>query len=183
MTKTNGTVALKMRAALDAGLTPLVCVGEPAAVRDAADAVGHVVAQVRSAVSRVAPAETGRVLVAYEPVWAIGEHGRPATAGETGPVMAAVAEALAEHSDGGGPRGLLYGGSVHAGNVADLLDGRLDAGWARRARAARGRRPAAVTNARRVRRRGDETTKAGSDDPAFAAVSEGGLEPPCPLGH
>ena len=119
--ETDATVALKVRAALDAGLVPLVCVGEPAAVRDGGDAVDHVVGHVRAGPARVAADEVGSVVVAYEPVWAIGEHGRPATVEETGPAMAAVAAALGDLSGGTGPRALLYGGSVHPGNAAELL--------------------------------------------------------------
>ena len=50
----------------------------------------------RAALSRVAPADVGRVLVAYEPIWAIGEHGRPATQDQIAPVMALIADVVAE---------------------------------------------------------------------------------------
>lgn len=119
--ETDETVSLKVRAALDAGLVPLLCVGEPSQVREAGGAEEFVVGQVRRALSRVAADEVGRLLVAYEPVWAIGEQGRPATAAETGPVMAAVAGTLTERADGGGPLALLYGGSVNPRNAAGLL--------------------------------------------------------------
>jgi len=66
-------------------------------------------------------AEVATTLIAYEPVWAIGSGGRPATSSELGPVLAALRGALDELSDGAGTRALLYGGSVHRGNAADLL--------------------------------------------------------------
>jgi triosephosphate isomerase len=119
--ETDETVALKAEAALAHDLVPLVCVGEPAAVRDAGDELDFVTAQVRAALSRLAPADVGRVLVAYEPVWAIGEAGRPATVEQIAPVMARVAEVAAALSGGAGLRALLYGGGVDAGNAADLL--------------------------------------------------------------
>ena len=120
--ETDETVSLKVRAALDAGLTPLVCVGEPAAVRDAGDAEGFVRAQVAAALSRLAPAEVGQVVVAYEPVWAIGEAGRPATPAEVSPVMAAIVAEVASHGEGRACRALLYGGSVNLDNAALLLE-------------------------------------------------------------
>jgi triosephosphate isomerase len=119
--ETDETVARKARAALDHGLTPLVCVGEPAAVRQAGGAADFVVAQLRAATALLAPEELRGVLVAYEPVWAIGTSGRPATPAEVAPVLATMADAVAQLSGGGGCRGLLYGGSVDAGNAARLL--------------------------------------------------------------
>ena len=119
--ETDETVGLKVRAALDAGLTPLVCVGEAAPVRDAGSAVGFVLSQVRAAIALIAPTEVSAVILAYEPVWAIGEQGRAASTAETGPVMAAIAGELDVASAGTGCRALLYGGSVTALNAEDLL--------------------------------------------------------------
>jgi triosephosphate isomerase len=119
--ETDRTVALKARSALDAGLVPLICVGEPAAVRERGDAESFVTAQVREALSELGPDEWQRALVAYEPVWAIGESGRPATPAEVAPVMDAIRRQL--DAGGGGCRALLYGGSVSLGNAADLLVG------------------------------------------------------------
>ncbi|MGN6130626.1 MAG: triose-phosphate isomerase [Nocardioidaceae bacterium] len=120
--ETDETVSRKVRAALDADLTPLVCVGEPAAVRDAGVAERFVRAQVEAALSRLAPDEVERVVVAYEPVWAIGEAGRPATPAEVAPVMAAIVEEVARHGQGRSCRALLYGGSVNTDNAAALLE-------------------------------------------------------------
>jgi L-erythrulose 1-phosphate isomerase len=114
------TVALKVRAALDAGLRPLVCVGEPEEVRDAGDESAFVSAQVEAALGAVHAGEHERVLLAYEPVWAIGEHGRRPETDEVAPVLGAVAELGAARAHGPAPT-VLYGGSVDLGNAAALL--------------------------------------------------------------
>ena len=119
--ETDRTVALKAAAALRSGLLPLVCVGEPLEVREAGDAADFVAAQVRAALSEVPTEEVGQVLVAYEPIWAIGEHGRPATQDQIAPVMELIADVVAEAADGGSARALLYGGGVHPGNAEELL--------------------------------------------------------------
>lgn len=119
--ETDHTVGLKVRAAVDAGLTPLVCVGESAEQRDAGLATATNADQVRAALARLTPKEAAGVIVAYEPVWAIGEHGRPATAAETAPVMAELARVLDEVTGGAGCRALLYGGSVDPTNAVELL--------------------------------------------------------------
>jgi triosephosphate isomerase len=119
--ETDHSVSLKARAALDHHLTPLVCVGEPLSARRVGEAEAFVVAQVRRALSDVRPEEIGAVLVAYEPVWAIGAGGRPAELPEVAPVMAAIAETVAQLSAGGGCRALLYGGGVDLDNASALL--------------------------------------------------------------
>jgi triosephosphate isomerase len=119
--ETDRTVALKAAAAIRHGLLPLVCVGEPLEVRDAGGAADFVAGQVRAALSEIAAEEVGRVLVAYEPIWAIGEHGRPATQDQIAPVMGLIADVVAEAAGGGSALALLYGGGVHPGNAAELL--------------------------------------------------------------
>ncbi len=120
--ETDATVALKVRAACQHGLVPLVCVGEPAAVRGAGEQEAFVVAQVRAALVHLRAEQVASVVIAYEPVWAIGAQGRPATPEEVAPVMAALARALAELSDGRPRRALLYGGSVDPDNAGALLE-------------------------------------------------------------
>ncbi|GAA1433138.1 L-erythrulose 1-phosphate isomerase [Microlunatus lacustris] len=119
--ETDRTVALKAAAALRHGLVPLVCVGEPLEVRDAGGAADFVAAQLRAALAEVEPADVARVLVAYEPIWAIGEHGRPATQDQIAPVMALIASVVAEAAGGGSPLAVLYGGGVHPDNAEELL--------------------------------------------------------------
>src|SRR5512144_1767888 len=119
--ETDEIVARKARAAVDHGLIPLICVGEPGYVRAAGQAESYVAAQLSAALSRLSDQEVGRVLVAYEPVWAIGRAGRPATPSEIAPVMSTLAWLLDGLSRGSGCRALLYGGGVHQGNAAELL--------------------------------------------------------------
>ena len=113
------TVALKVAAAITNDLTPMICVGEPAAVRAADGAEDFVGAQLRIAMSGLRRAEIDRVIIAYEPVWAIGDRGTPATVEQSAPVMAAIHDVVA--GLGGSPLAVLYGGSVGADNAVELL--------------------------------------------------------------
>ncbi len=119
--ETDATVALKVRAALDAGLLPLVCVGESESARAAGDPEQIVTAQVQAALGEVSAREIAEVLVAYEPIWAIGSGGRPATPEEVGPVLRAAAAEIGRLSGGEGCRAVLYGGSVDEHNAAELV--------------------------------------------------------------
>lgn len=137
--ETDQTVAAKAAAAVAAGLTPLICVGEPLAVRDASRAEEFVGAQVRAALSSLSAADVDRVIVAYEPIWAIGEQGHPATPDQVAPTMARIAQVVDELSATATARALLYGGGVDADNATALLsDPHVDglfvgrAGWSAR---------------------------------------------------
>ncbi|MGW8530292.1 triose-phosphate isomerase [Nocardiopsis sp. NPDC055824] len=113
--ETDGTVRLKVGAVLRHGLTPLVCCGESAEVFERGGSVGHVLRQAEAAFADLADG-LERALIAYEPVWAIGEHGREPRPEEVAPVH----EALAAEWDGR-VGGILYGGSVSPDNAAGLL--------------------------------------------------------------
>jgi L-erythrulose 1-phosphate isomerase len=117
--ETDRTVALKVAAAIAHDLIPLICVGEPLAVRDAGGAEDFVRAQVQIALSELAPAEIEQVIIAYEPVWAIGEQGIRPTVEQIAPVMALINDLVT--SAGGSARAVLYGGSVDPENAAELL--------------------------------------------------------------
>ena len=110
--ETDAAVCRKVLAAWRAGLVPIVCVGESEAERDAGATLGVVLGQLER--SLPVPADAGPLMIAYEPVWAIGT-GRTPTAAEVGEVHAAIAAAV----PAGTP--ILYGGSVKPGNAADLL--------------------------------------------------------------
>jgi triosephosphate isomerase len=115
----NADVAAKARAAVDAGLEPIICVGETLEERRIGRAVGVVAAQVRAS----APlALKGRAFaVAYEPVWAIGSGLTP-TSGEIAAVHQAIRAVLGERFDAQGAEiAILYGGSVKAENAADVF--------------------------------------------------------------
>ncbi len=108
----------KVAAALTAGLTPLVCVGETLAEREAGHTLAVVGRQLTGALDGCAAAALGRVVVAYEPVWAIGT-GRTATPGDAAAVHREVRAWLRAH--GAAVPRVLYGGSVNLGNAAALL--------------------------------------------------------------
>lgn len=100
----------KATAALGAGLTPIICVGETLAQREAGDAVRVVEAQLAGSL----PDERTGIIVAYEPVWAIGT-GRTPTTRDVAEMHAAIRAQV-----GDGVR-ILYGGSVKGSNAAELL--------------------------------------------------------------
>ncbi len=119
--ETDDTVSLKVVAALNHGLIPLICVGELRAVRDAGQAQKFVTEQVAAALSRVAAPRIGEVIIAYEPIWAIGPSGHVARPDEVAPVLAAISDFVGDISGGSSARAILYGGSVNRDNAADLL--------------------------------------------------------------
>ena len=129
--ETDGDVNLKTKAALKAGLIPIVCVGENLEEREQGGAERFVSSQIRGALSGVHPSG---IVVAYEPVWAIGT-GRAATPHIAQGIMSLIRHEL---SDMWGPETarttpLLYGGSVTHDNISDFarqpdIDGALVGG-------------------------------------------------------
>ena len=119
---TDVTVQKRMRAALDAGLTVILCVGEYLEQREQG-VTGEVVAmQTKIALGGVSEEELSRVIIAYEPVWAIGT-GRTATAEQANEVCALIRNvALDLYSDSAAAAlTIQYGGSMNAANAAELL--------------------------------------------------------------
>ena len=115
--ETDARVAAKARAALTAGLTPIACVGETLDERERGDTEAIVRRQLAALIA-VLGGDTGRIVVAYEPVWAIGT-GRTAEPADAQAVHTKLrAQLLAA---GAGAVSILYGGSVKAGNAAELL--------------------------------------------------------------
>jgi triosephosphate isomerase len=120
--ETDEGVAKKTRAALAAGLGPIVCVGETLAERDAGSTLVRIGAQLDGAFAGLSPADLGRCVIAYEPVWAIGT-GRNATPAQAVEVHRFIRGRLAERLGGEGARvtRILYGGSVKPDNIAGLM--------------------------------------------------------------
>jgi triosephosphate isomerase len=117
--ETDKTVGKKVEAAVRHGLTPLVCIGETLADREGGRADDVLAEEVRGALSALSPSQrTAPILLAYEPVWAIGENGIPATADYADARQAAIIK-VAE-SVLGRTLPCLYGGSVNPGNCAEL---------------------------------------------------------------
>ena len=118
--ETDAEVRAKAEAALAAGLTPIVCVGETEAQRDAGQALTVVEAQLAGSLPPL-PVEPGLV-IAYEPVWAIGTGRTPSTA-EVAEIHGAIRAWLGGRMAGAAARDLriLYGGSMKPGNAAELL--------------------------------------------------------------
>ena len=118
--ETSQIVAAKARAALTAGLVPIVCVGEGLDVRERGGQIEYTLDQLRDSLSQVSLNSAGALVIAYEPVWAIGT-GKTATAQDAEELAAAIRGAL----DGlyreyaAGVR-VLYGGSVKPGNIAEI---------------------------------------------------------------
>lgn len=118
--ETDETVGLKVTAALRHGLTPLICIGETLDERQAGRAQDVLAAQVRGALAKLTPEQhAAEILFAYEPVWAIGVNGIPATADYAD---ARQAEIIAVAGDVLGRKiPCLYGGSVNPDNCAELI--------------------------------------------------------------
>jgi len=116
----DATVRTKAEAALAAGLTVILCVGETEAERDAGQAEAVVSGQLAGSLPLGENAAAG-ISVAYEPVWAIGT-GRVPSVDDVGAMHRAVRAKLAEvYGEAGAAVRILYGGSVNAGNASELL--------------------------------------------------------------
>src|SRR5262245_29702278 len=122
MGETDDGVAAKLRATRREGMTPIVCVGETLAQREAEDTERVLERQIRAAYEELAPQEARTTVVAYEPVWAIGT-GRVATSEQARDAHRAIRETLdrALGPGAGGAVAILYGGSVSPQNAGSLF--------------------------------------------------------------
>lgn len=122
MGETDAMVAAKLRAAQRDGLTPIVCVGETLAEREAGRTEDVLVRQVTAAWHGLDPAAARATVVAYEPVWAIGtgKVATPEQARDAHRVIRATLDRVAG-AGLGSELAILYGGSVNAGNAAALF--------------------------------------------------------------
>src|SRR5215813_1231989 len=120
--ETDETVAKKTQSAVAGGLEAIVCVGEILAERDAGQAVEVVRRQIRNGLGRLTGADLSHIIVAYEPVWAIGT-GRTATPAIAAEMHAAIRKTFAEIYNEAAANALriLYGGSVKPDNITALM--------------------------------------------------------------
>src|SRR5271169_888280 len=120
--ETDEVVNAKVQAALRSGLTPILCVGEPLEVRRSGDHVRHCTAQLDGSLAKVPAGAVAAMVIAYEPVWAIGtgEVASPADAQE---MTSAVRSRISEIHDAETAASvrILYGGSVKPGNIAPIM--------------------------------------------------------------
>ena len=120
--ETDEIVNAKVKAAYKHGLTPILCVGEELEVREAGNHVSHTLAQVEGGLKDVPAEHAETVVIAYEPVWAIGT-GKVCGAEDAQEVCAAIRGKLAElyGQELADKVRIQYGGSVKAGNVAEIM--------------------------------------------------------------
>ena len=120
--ETDEMVNKKVKAVVAAGMTPIMCVGETLEEREAGETESKVLGQLRSGLDGVAAQAVASLVLAYEPIWAIGS-GRTATPEDAQVVCAAIRRSIREDfgSDVAGSARVQYGGSVNSGNIAGLM--------------------------------------------------------------
>jgi len=118
----DAAVLAKTKQALQNEITPIVCIGEGLNVRDAGTHVEHNLEQLRGSLRGLSPEEIAKVVVAYEPVWAIGT-GKVATPADAQEVCGAIRGELTQlaSAEVAGEVRVLYGGSVNAKNIGELI--------------------------------------------------------------
>jgi triosephosphate isomerase len=119
----NKTVGAKLKSALEMGLVPVLCVGEPLDIRDAGREEEYVIRQLKSAFDKIETRSLRSFTFAYEPIWAIGT-GRNATRDEIEPMHNLIRKWASKvgFQGGGDSVRILYGGSVNPDNARELYD-------------------------------------------------------------
>ena len=118
--ETDEALARKVPAALAAGLEPILCVGESEEARDGGQTEGVLERQLQADLAAVEDDRIAEVVVAYEPIWAIGT-GRTATPEQAQEACAFIRDVLRERGAAADAVRILYGGSVKPANAAELL--------------------------------------------------------------
>jgi triosephosphate isomerase (TIM) len=118
--ETDESLCRKVPAALAAGLEPILCVGESEGARDAGETETVLERQLQSDLAGLDPAQVAEIVVAYEPIWAIGT-GRTATPEQAQKACAFIRDVLRMRGGAGEQVRVLYGGSVKPANAAELL--------------------------------------------------------------
>jgi triosephosphate isomerase (TIM) len=118
----DATVSAKAHAAMRAGLVPIICIGETLEVREDDDHIEHTLAQLDGGLKSVTAEQAAGVVIAYEPVWAIGT-GKVATPGDAQEMCGAIrARVSGVHGPAAGASvRILYGGSVKSGNMPEIM--------------------------------------------------------------
>lgn len=120
--ETDATINAKAKAVIAAGMTPIICCGEVLEIRKAGTHVAHVLAQVTACLEGLTAEQVGALVIAYEPVWAIGT-GEVATPEDAQEVCGAIREKVSElvGATAAAAVKIQYGGSVKSGNVVDIM--------------------------------------------------------------
>jgi triosephosphate isomerase len=119
--ETDQALARKVPAALDAGLEPILCIGESEAQRDGDETEAVLTRQIEADLAEVPDEGLERVVIAYEPIWAIGT-GRTATAEQAQDAIALIRGLIESRSaEAAEEIRILYGGSVKPGNAGELI--------------------------------------------------------------
>ncbi|WP_017731068.1 triose-phosphate isomerase [Nafulsella turpanensis] len=116
-------LAKKINAALKGGLRPIFCCGEPLEVREKEEHEGHVKQQLQDSLFHLSKEQISKVVIAYEPVWAIGT-GKTASAGQAQEMHKSIRRQIAEKwgEEVAGQLRILYGGSMKPDNAKELMD-------------------------------------------------------------
>jgi triosephosphate isomerase len=120
----DAVVNAKVKAALGVSITPILCVGEPMGVRKAGDEVEHVVEQLKGSLAKVPAEAVASMVIAYEPIWAIGT-GEVASAADAQQMAADIRAYISgtAGAEAGADVRILYGGSVKADNITPIMAG------------------------------------------------------------
>ena len=120
--ETDEGVNKRARAAYAAGITPIICCGESLAIREAGTYIAHVVAQINAALEGFTADEAGKLVIAYEPIWAIGT-GKTATSDQAEEMLCYIRSIVAEKygKEVAEETSILYGGSCKASNAPELF--------------------------------------------------------------
>jgi triosephosphate isomerase len=120
--ESDALVNAKVKVILENDMTPIFCVGEPLPIRESGEQVAHVLAQIDNGLAGIKAADVAKIVIAYEPIWAIGP-GRVATPEDAQEVCAAIRARVAQLSSESIADGIkiLYGGSVKGSNVVEIM--------------------------------------------------------------
>jgi triosephosphate isomerase len=120
--ETDENVNRKVKAVLAAGMTPIMCLGETLEEREAEQTESRVAGQLSAGLAGLTPEEAGQVIIAYEPIWAIGT-GRTAEPDDAGAVCEFLRRRFGDEFGGSVAEEvrIIYGGSVNPGNIAALM--------------------------------------------------------------